>query len=67
MISLFKADDRTNRFDFLLQQTELFSHFMTTGDVGSKSGKTPTSPLKMKPGRPKLKKDEKSKLIEAGE
>lgn len=59
--------DRSNRFDFLLQQTELFAHFMTTGDLGAKSGKTPTSPLKMKIGRPKLKKDEKSKLMEAGD
>lgn len=60
--------DRSNRFDFLLQQTELFAHFMTTGDPSSaKSGKTPTSPLKMKIGRPKLKKDEKSKLMEAGD
>jgi len=41
---------------------------MTTGDPSSaKGGKTPTSPLKMKIGRPKLKKDEKSKLMEAGE
>lgn len=61
------ASDRSNRFDFLLKQTELFAHFITTGDVGSKGGKTPTSPLKMKAGRPKLKKDEKSKLMEAGD
>jgi hypothetical protein len=59
--------DRSNRFDFLLQQTELFAHFMTTGDLAGKSGKAPTSPLKMKIGRPRLKKDEKSKLMEAGE
>jgi len=59
--------DRSNRFSFLLQQTELFAHFMTTGDPAAKGGKTPTSPLKMKIGRPRLKKDEKSKLMEAGE
>jgi len=40
---------------------------MTTGDPAAKGGKTPTSPLKIKLGRPRLKKDEKSKLIEAGE
>ncbi|KAI0218655.1 SWI/SNF-related matrix-associated actin-dependent regulator of chromatin subfamily A member 5 [Lamellibrachia satsuma] len=58
--------DRGNRFDFLLHQTELFSHFMTTGGDGT-GNKTPNSPLKMKPGRPKFKKDEKSKLMEAGD
>ena len=52
---------------FLAETNELFAHFMTTGDLGAKGGKTPTSPLKMKAGRPKMKKDEKSKLIEAGE
>ena len=73
-----QESDRSNRFEFLLEQTELFSHFITTGDRGatgaatsSGSGgvaaNTPTSPLKMKPGRPRFKKDEKSKLIEAGE
>ena len=61
-----QSEDRSNRFDFLLQQTELFSHFMTTGGQ-QPGGKVPTSPLKMKGGRPRLKKDEKSKLIEAGE
>ena len=40
--------DRSNRFNFLLEQTEIFSHFMSD----SKS-KAPTSPLKMKQGRPK--------------
>jgi len=39
---------------------------MTTGGDGM-GNKTPNSPLKMKPGRPKFKKDEKSKLMEAGE
>ncbi|XP_059485760.1 chromatin-remodeling complex ATPase chain Iswi [Neocloeon triangulifer] len=41
--------DRGKRFEYLLQQTEIFSHFMS----GNKSEKTPTSPLKVKPGRPK--------------
>ena len=37
--------DKKNRFEFLLQQTELFAHFMSTG---VKAGmKSPTSPLKM--------------------
>lgn len=27
--------DRTKRFDYLLQQTEIFSHFVSTGDVGN--------------------------------
>jgi len=35
--------------------------------MASKGVKAPTSPLKMKIGRPKMKKDEKSKLMEAGE
>ncbi|XP_052828278.1 SWI/SNF-related matrix-associated actin-dependent regulator of chromatin subfamily A member 5 isoform X3 [Octopus bimaculoides] len=57
--------DRSNRFDFLLKQTELFAHFMSTGGQG---GKGPSSPLKMKPGRPRLKKnDEKSKLVAIGD
>ncbi|KAL5012096.1 hypothetical protein ScPMuIL_010647 [Solemya velum] len=58
--------DRGNRFEFLLRQTELFAHFMQTG-AGSTGTKTPTSPLKMKPGRPRVKKDEKQKLSEAGD
>lgn len=64
-----KEADRGNRFEFLLKQTELFAHFMHTGGGGTGSGKTPTSPLKMKPGRPtKGKKvDEKAKLVSAGE
>lgn len=27
--------DRTKRFDYLLKQTEIFSHFVSTGDVGT--------------------------------
>ena len=64
---VFQESDRSNRFDFLLQQTELFAHFMTSGDISSRTGKTPTSPLKMKPGRPKMKQDDKTKLLKAGE
>ncbi|XP_052795307.1 SWI/SNF-related matrix-associated actin-dependent regulator of chromatin subfamily A member 5-like [Mya arenaria] len=57
--------DRGNRFEYLLKQTEIFSHFMLTGMTGNQ--KTPTSPLKMK-GRPsKGKLAEKAKLVEAGE
>jgi len=40
--------DRCKRFEYLIKQTEIFSHFM----VGSKE-KVPSSPLKCKPGRPK--------------
>lgn len=42
--------DRSKRFDYLLKQTEIFTHFMTnTG---------PKSPTKVKPvGRPKKSKD----------
>ncbi|XP_076446888.1 SWI/SNF-related matrix-associated actin-dependent regulator of chromatin subfamily A member 5-like [Babylonia areolata] len=60
-------ENRSNRFNFLLQQTELFAHFMSTGAQAGGGG--PTSPLKMKPGRPRLTKkmDEKSKLVAAGD
>ncbi|XP_028821548.1 SWI/SNF-related matrix-associated actin-dependent regulator of chromatin subfamily A member 5 [Denticeps clupeoides] len=54
--------DRTNRFEYLLKQTELFAHFIQPA-----AQKTPTSPLKMKPGRPRIKKDEKQNLISAGD
>lgn len=40
--------DRSKRFEFLLKQTELFSHFMSTGDVGtgglSELGTSPGDP-----------------------
>jgi len=56
--------DRSRRFDYLLQQTEIFSHFMTSGANMNKDG----SPVKLKPGRPKLKKnDEKAKLSAVGD
>jgi SWI/SNF-related matrix-associated actin-dependent regulator of chromatin subfamily A member 5 len=38
--------DRSKRFDFLLKQTEIFSHFMTNNSKDK-------SPLKIKPGRPR--------------
>ncbi|XP_073498389.1 SWI/SNF-related matrix-associated actin-dependent regulator of chromatin subfamily A member 5 [Phyllobates terribilis] len=57
-----RSVDRSNRFDYLLKQTELFAHFIQPA-----AQKTPTSPLKMKPGRPRLKKDEKQNLISAGD
>ncbi|KAA8594681.1 hypothetical protein FQN60_011816 [Etheostoma spectabile] len=54
--------DRTNRFEYLLKQTELFAHFIQPA-----AQKTPTSPLKMKPGRPRIKNDEKQNLLSAGD
>lgn len=39
--------DRSKRFDFLLKQTEIFSHFMTNNQNKS------TSPVKSKAGRPR--------------
>lgn len=54
--------DRTNRFEYLLKQTELFAHFIQPA-----AQKTPTSPLKMKPGRPRMKNDEKQNLLSAGD
>ncbi|KAF2987991.1 hypothetical protein EK904_003059, partial [Melospiza melodia maxima] len=54
--------DRANRFEYLLKQTELFAHFIQPA-----AQKTPTSPLKMKPGRPRIKKDEKQNLLSAGD
>jgi hypothetical protein len=41
--------DRSKRFDYLLQQTEIFTHFMS----GNQRDKAPNSPLKLKPGRPR--------------
>jgi SWI/SNF-related matrix-associated actin-dependent regulator of chromatin subfamily A member 5 len=43
--------DRGRRFDFLLKQTEIFSHFVSTANT------VPKSPLKVKPGRQKKKAD----------
>lgn len=48
--------DRSKRFDYLLKQTEIYSHFMTnTG---------PKSPLKVKPGRPKKSKEVKEETAD---
>ncbi|XP_042214025.1 chromatin-remodeling complex ATPase chain Iswi-like isoform X2 [Homarus americanus] len=49
--------DRSKRFDYLLKQTEIFSHFM----VGARD-KTPSSPLKCKPGRPKKAENRKPSI-----
>nr|DBA21016.1 TPA: hypothetical protein GDO54_017741 [Pyxicephalus adspersus] len=54
--------DRSKRFEFLLKQTELFAHFIQPA-----SQKSPTSPLKVKLGRPRIKKDEKQTLLSAGD
>ncbi|KAK6493176.1 SWI/SNF-related matrix-associated actin-dependent regulator of chromatin subfamily A member 5 [Huso huso] len=54
--------DKSNRFEYLLKQTEVFAHFIQPA-----AQKTPTSPLKMKPGRPRVKKDEKQNLLSAGD
>ncbi|CAK8686193.1 SWI/SNF-related matrix-associated actin-dependent regulator of chromatin subfamily A member 5-like [Clavelina lepadiformis] len=43
------AQDHGKRFEFLLQQTEIFAHFMNP----NVKGKSPSSPLKMR-GRPRL-------------
>lgn len=47
------VQDHGKRFDFLLQQTEIFAHFMNP-NIKTKS---PTSPLKIK-GRPRLTSSE---------
>uniref|UniRef100_A0A8C5NUR4 SWI/SNF related, matrix associated, actin dependent regulator of chromatin, subfamily a, member 1 n=1 Tax=Jaculus jaculus TaxID=51337 RepID=A0A8C5NUR4_JACJA len=54
--------DRAKRFEFLLEQTELFAHF-----IQPSAQKSPTSPLNMKLGRPRIKKDEKQSLISTGD
>uniref|UniRef100_A0A8C1L3V2 SWI/SNF related, matrix associated, actin dependent regulator of chromatin, subfamily a, member 1 n=1 Tax=Cyprinus carpio TaxID=7962 RepID=A0A8C1L3V2_CYPCA len=54
--------DRANRFEFLLKQTELFAHFIQPA-----SQKSPTSPLKVKVGRPRIKQDEKQNLLSVGD
>lgn len=46
--------DRSKRFDFLLKQTEIFSHFM------SNTPKSGSSPPKPKAGRPKKIKEPES-------
>ncbi|XP_059536318.1 probable global transcription activator SNF2L1 isoform X7 [Myotis daubentonii] len=54
--------DRAKRFEFLLKQTELFAHF-----IQPSAQKSPTSPLNMKLGRPRIKKEDKQSLISAGD
>ncbi|ERE65065.1 putative global transcription activator SNF2L1 [Cricetulus griseus] len=54
--------DRAKRFEFLLKQTELFAHF-----IQPSAQKSPTSPLTMKLGRLRVKKDEKQSLISVGD
>ena len=44
-LPLPQAEDQAKRFEFLLHQTEIFSHFMNTPS----SKKTPSSPLKVTP------------------
>jgi DNA-binding domain len=53
--------DRGKRFDFLLKQTEIFSHFVSTANS------VPKSPLKVKPGRQKKEKKEKADDADAAE
>ncbi|XP_076843705.1 LOW QUALITY PROTEIN: putative global transcription activator SNF2L1 [Brachyhypopomus gauderio] len=57
-----RKTDRANRFEFLLKQTELFAHF-----VQPSSQKSPTSPLKVRLGRPRVKQDEKKDLLSVGD
>uniref|UniRef100_G3SMK0 SNF2 related chromatin remodeling ATPase 1 n=1 Tax=Loxodonta africana TaxID=9785 RepID=G3SMK0_LOXAF len=62
MVNIFLKADRAKRFEFLLKQTELFAHFIQPA-----AQKSPTSPLNLKLGRPRVKKDEKQSLISAGD
>ncbi|TRY87892.1 hypothetical protein DNTS_010191, partial [Danionella cerebrum] len=57
-----RKTDRANRFEFLLKQTELFAHFIQPASQNS-----PTSPLKVKMGRPRIKQDEKQNLLSVGD
>ena len=51
--------DRSKRFDFLLKQTEIFSHFMAADNKG---------PAKPKPGRkPKAKTTEEKKVVDCND
>ena len=45
-ILLIQMHDRKNRFEYLLQQTEIYSHFLQSGLLSSErnSGSPPTSP-----------------------
>lgn len=56
--------DRSKRFDFLLKQTEIFSHFMTAANANA-----PKSPTKVKPGRKATtsKQQTSEKPVDVGE
>ncbi|ODM95941.1 Chromatin-remodeling complex ATPase chain Iswi [Orchesella cincta] len=63
--SIAGTDSTGKRFDFLLKQTEIFSHFVANGVA---SGKAPTSPLKVKPSKEeKKKKLNERRISEAGD
>lgn len=51
-IFVFQENDRSKRFDYLLQQTEIFAHFMTNNakDKGASPAKKPGRPPKIKDG-----------------
>lgn len=56
-----KETDRGKRFDYLLQQTEIFAHFMTTNqkkDGSSTAGGTAGGTPKKSKGRPRKPKAE---------
>ncbi|CAL8083605.1 unnamed protein product [Orchesella dallaii] len=64
-LGLGGTDTQGKRFDFLLKQTEIFSHFVANGVA---SGKAPTSPLKVKPSKEeKKKKLNERRISEAGD
>ncbi|RWS31994.1 SWI/SNF-related matrix-associated actin-dependent regulator of chromatin subfamily A member 5-like isoform X5 [Leptotrombidium deliense] len=51
------SEDRAKRFDYLLKQTEIFSHFMTSGTQGgasmkAKVGRKPKPVVKPTPSKP---------------
>ncbi|CAH6779961.1 probable global transcription activator SNF2L1 isoform X3 [Phodopus roborovskii] len=62
MVNIPLKADRAKRFEFLLKQTELFAHF-----IQPSAQKSPTSPLTMKLGRLRVKKDDKQSLISVGD
>lgn len=60
------GNDKGKRFEYLLKQTEIFSHFVAGGVAGG--GKAPTSPLKIKPSKEeKKKKMNERRISEAGD
>ncbi|XP_005076899.1 probable global transcription activator SNF2L1 isoform X9 [Mesocricetus auratus] len=62
MVNIPLKADRAKRFEFLLKQTELFAHF-----IQPSAQKSPTSPLTMKVGRPRVKKEDKQSVISVGD